>query len=238
MITIHSILFSLLIISSLQDDVVELVGIEFKVVKKGNSDRKYIWLHGDEQTARMALESHMKLNLGTAFFIQGETREKDFFDGILDPNRIFSSKGAEANIHKYNRSWSSFRKQEALEWINRERDAFLESIFPKNGGLLVALHNNFKGYNVNREIQKSDSVSIKKDQNPRDFFICTDRTDFEALARSPFNVVLQEKLPQKDDGSLSWAAMRNGVRYVNIEVRLGWLSQQKKMLNYLENNLD
>ena len=186
----------------------------------------------------MALESHMKLNLGTAFFIQGETREKDFFDGILDPNRIFSSKGAEANIHKYNRSWSSFRKQEALEWINRERDAFLESIFPKNGGLLVALHNNFKGYNVNREIQKSDSVSIKKDQNPRDFFICTDRTDFEALARSPFNVVLQEKLPQKDDGSLSWAAMRNGVRYVNIEVRLGWLSQQKKMLNYLENNLE
>jgi hypothetical protein len=238
MITIHSILFSLLIISSLQDNVVELVGIEFKVVKKGHSDRKYIWLHGDEQTARMALESHMKLNLGTAFFIQGETREKDFFDGILDPNRIFSSKGAEANIHKYNRSWSSFRKQEALEWINRERDAFLESIFPKNGGLLVALHNNFKGYNVNQEIQKSDSVSIKKDQNPRDFFICTDRTDFEALARSPFNVVLQEKLPKKDDGSLSWAAMRNGVRYVNIEVRLGWLSQQKKMLNYLENNLE
>ena len=238
MITIHSILFSLLIIPSLQDNVVELVGIEFKVVKKGHSDRKYIWLHGDEQTARMALESHMKLNLGTAFFIQGETREKDFFDGILDPNRIFSSKGAEANIHKYNRGWSSFRKQEALEWINRERDAFLESIFPKNGGLLVALHNNFKGYNVNREIQKSDSVSIKKDQNPRDFFICTDRTDFEALARSPFNVVLQEKLPQKDDGSLSWAAMRNGVRYVNIEVRLGWLSQQKKMLNYLENNLE
>jgi hypothetical protein len=51
-------------------------------------------------------------------------------------------------------------------------------------------------------------------------------------------VVLQEKLPQKDDGSLSWAAMRNGVRYVNIEVRLGWLTQQKKMLNYLEKNLE
>ena len=225
MITIHSVLFSLLIISSLQDDVVKLLEIEFKVVKKGNSDRRYIWLHGDEQTARMALESHMKLNLGTAFFIQGETRETDLFDGIIDPNRIFSSNGAEANIQKYNRSWSSFKKQEALEWINRER-------------LLVALHNNFKGYNINWEIQKSDSVSIKKDQNPRDFFICTDRTDFEALARSPFNVVLQEKLPQKDDGSLSWAAMRNGVRYVNIEVRLGWLSQQKKMLNYLENNLE
>lgn len=215
MITIHSVLFSLLIISSLQDDVVKLLEIEFKVVKKGNSDRRYIWLHGDEQTARMALESHMKLNLGTAFFIQGETRETDLFDGIIDPNRIFSSNGAEANIQKYNRSWSSFKKQEALEWIDRERDVFLESIFPINGGLLVALHNNFKGYNINWEIQKSDSVSIKKDQNPRDFFICTDRTDFEALARSPFNVVLQEKLPQKDDGSLSWAAMRIRLALIN-----------------------
>ena len=48
---------------------------------------------------------------------------------------------------------------------------------------------------------------------------------------------LQEKLPKKDDGSLSWAAIRNNVRYVNIETRLGWLSQQKKMLNFIEENL-
>jgi hypothetical protein len=87
------------------------------------------------------------------------------------------------------------------------------------------------------EIPLSDEISIKKDQNPRDFFICTDRGDYDILAQSPFNVVLQEKLPKKDDGSLSWAAMRYGVRYVNIETRLGWLSQQKKMLNYLEDHL-
>ena len=42
---------------------------------------------------------------------------------------------------------------------------------------------------------------------------------------------------KKDDGSLSWAAIRNNVRYVNIETRLGWLSQQKKMLNFIEENL-
>ena len=33
--------------------------ISFKVVQKGTSDRRYIWLHGDEQTAKMALENHM-----------------------------------------------------------------------------------------------------------------------------------------------------------------------------------
>jgi len=83
----------------------------------------------------------------------------------------------------------------------------------------------------------SNEISIKKDQNPRDFFICTNRADYEVFAKSPFNVVLQETMPKKDDGSLSWAAMRHGVRYVNIETRLGWLSQQKKMLAYLEDHL-
>ena len=90
---------------------------------------------------------------------------------------------------------------------------------------------------MKKEIHKSDNISIKKDQNPRDFFICTNRNDFNILAKSPFNVVLQEKLSKKDDGSLSWAAIRHGVRYVNLETRLGWLSQQTKMLNYIEKNL-
>jgi hypothetical protein len=90
---------------------------------------------------------------------------------------------------------------------------------------------------VKTEIPLSNEISIKKDQNPRDFFICTHRADYEVLAKSPFNVVLQETMPKKDDGSLSWAALRHGVRYVNIETRLGWLSQQKKMLTYLEDHL-
>jgi hypothetical protein len=90
---------------------------------------------------------------------------------------------------------------------------------------------------VKTEIPLSNKISIKKDQNSRDFFICTNRTDYDILAQSPYNVVLQETMPKKDDGSLSWAAMRHGVRYVNIETRLGWLSQQKKMLAYLEDHL-
>ena len=30
--------------------------VKFKVIKNGNSNRKFIWLHGDEKTAKMALE--------------------------------------------------------------------------------------------------------------------------------------------------------------------------------------
>ena len=218
-------------------DKVQIATIQFKVIQNGDSDRRYIWLHGDEQTARMALESHMKKNQGKAFLVEGILRESEFYGGIIDPNRIFSSLGAKANIQKYNPRWTSKEKEERLLTIDKDRKIFFKKIFPKNGELLIALHNNYKGYNINKELGRSDAKSIKNDQNPRDFFICTNRSDFEILSQSPFNVVLQEESPKKDDGSLSWAAIRNDIRYINIETRLGWLSQQKKMLNYIEKNL-
>ena len=61
--------------------------------------------------------------------------------------------------------------------------------------------------------------------------------DFLQLKRGPYNVVLQNKNIGKNDGSLSWASLENGVRYINLEVRLGWLSKQKKMLNYIHETL-
>ena len=211
--------------------------ISFKVVQKGTSDRRYIWLHGDEQTAKMALENHMSSNQGIAYFINNNKREVYISDGMIDPNRSFSSIGAKKNIHKYNPQWSTKKRNTILKTMEQDRENFLETIFPKNGEVVIALHNNFKGYNVNQELSKSDTVSIKKDQNPRDFFLCTNRNDFEILSKSPYNVVLQESYPAKDDGSLSWAAVKWGVRYVNIETRLGWLSMQKRMLKYANENL-
>ena len=211
--------------------------ISFEVMRKGKSDRHYIWLHGDEKTAKMALNDHMSTKEGKAFFIQSEAREVVVAGGLIDPNRIFSSEGAKKNLHKYNPNWSNKKKSSVLNALEESRESFLNTIFPQNGGLLIALHNNFKGYNVYQEISKSDTVSIKKNQNPRDFFLCTNREDFDILSSSPYNVVLQESYPENDDGSLSWAALKWGVRYVNIETRLGWLSMQKKMLKYANENL-
>ena len=226
-----------MILPSLVDDIVEVGGIKFKVVKKGNSDRKYIWFHGDEKTAKMALDHHMKTNEGTAFYIQNKLREVNLYGGLIEPNRIFSSDGTKQAIQKYNPQWSVSKKKEILAIFDRGRSAFLNEIFPKNGEILIAIHNNFRGYNVNKEIKRSDSISIKIDQDPRDFFLCTNRTDFELLAKSPYNVVLQEKWIPENDGSLSWAAILHDVRYVLLETRLGWLNKQKEMLNYLHKNL-
>ena len=231
------LLASIYIFALGKNDKVQIATIQFKVIQNGDSDRRYIWLHGDEQTARMALEDHMKKNQGKAFLVEGILRESEFYGGIIDPNRIFSSLGAKANIQKYNPRWTRKEKEERLRTIDKDRKIFFKKIFPKNGELLIALHNNYKGYNINKELGRSDAKSVKNNQNPRDFFICTNRSDFEILSQSPFNVVLQEESPKKDDGSLSWAAIRNDIRYINIETRLGWLSQQKKMLNYIEKNL-
>ena len=143
-------------------------------------------------------------------------------------SNFFSKRSITASIrNKLMMDWSD----ENIFLENRvKRENFLNTIFPSDGELLIALHNNFKGYNVYQEVSKSDTVSIKDNQNPRDFFLCTNREDFNILSKSPYNVVLQESYPKNDDGSLSWAALKWGVRYVNIEVRLGWLSMQKKML--------
>ena len=85
------------------NDYIVIDTIEFKVVKKGKSDRKYIWLHGDEQTARMALEYHLNKYGGTGFFINNNLRDVSFYGGLIDPNRIFSSYGAKKNIQSLNR---------------------------------------------------------------------------------------------------------------------------------------
>ena len=42
---------------------------KFDFISNGNSSNRYIWLHGDEQTAKMALEYHIKKYQGIAFFI-------------------------------------------------------------------------------------------------------------------------------------------------------------------------
>ena len=211
---------------------------KFDLIANGNSSNRYIWLHGDEQTAKMALEYHIKKYQGIAFFIDSETREIPFQSTIIDPNRIFSRKGSYHALRKFKPDWPPGSLKNALDILDGEREEFLNAILPIESGYLISLHNNFRGYNVYKEKNKSQKVSIKKTQNPRDFIICTNANDYERLSSGPFNVVLQNQLPEKDDGSLSWEALRRNVRYLNVETRLGYLSKQKKMLKFIEEVLD
>lgn len=98
----------------------------------------------------------------------------------------------------------------------------------------MALHNNSESYSVLDEIPISDAVSIREPKNPHAFFLVTDPADFKILSQSAYNVVLQQKAPPEDDGSLSRLAALRGIRYVNLEVAHGNSSRQAEMLNWLE----
>ena len=224
--------------SDIQKSNITFIGTRFNIIQNGDTPNRYIWLHGDEQTARMALEYHIDRFGGIGFFIESKTREIPFESTMIDPNRIFSRKGTYHALRKFKPDWQPGTLKKALDIIDAERNTFLDILMPSKRGVLISVHNNFRGYNVHIEKDKSQRVSIKPDQNPRDFIICTDSNDYDSLSDGPFNIVLQNIFPDHDDGSLSWEALRRGVRYLNIETRLGYLTQQKKMLSFVESNLD
>ncbi len=220
------------------DTSVSFSSIDFEVVKNGKSNKHYIWIHGDEKTANMAIKYHLNLYNGTAFLINSEEREVFFYDTKIDPNRIFSRSGSFKTLTKFKLEWAPGIVKKALDELDKERGQFLDILFPDFGGVLIAVHNNFHGYDLRSELKNHTKVSINPKENLRDFIICTDPNDFDTLSKDVhYNVILQNQISGEDDGSLSWAALRNGVRYVNIEARLGWLSQQKKMLKFVEERL-
>ena len=226
-------------IPEIGDTSVSFAGIEFKLIKNGESKKHYIWMHGDEKTASMAIQYHLNHYAGTAFLIKSEEREVVYHNTKIDPNRIFSRSGSFRTLTKFKLEWAPGTLRKSLDELDQERGQFLDILFPDSGGILIAVHNNFRGYNMSTELENHTKVSINPKENPRDFIICTNPGDFATLSKGGhYNIILQDKLPEEDDGSLSWAALRNGIRYVNIEARLGWLSQQKKMLKFVEERLN
>ena len=213
---------------------VSLAGARFQIVRGGDSKRRYVLIHGNEETARDVILRHMRSRQGTAYVIESKTRNVPIESGQIDPNRMFSRVGAEANLKKLNPDWPPDRVQAALATLDRGREHLVRDLFPPRGGLLVALHNNSEGYSVADEEPISDDKSIREPDNPHAFYLCTDPDDFKKLATSGYNVVLQVNAPKEDDGSLSRLAAARGVRYVNVEVGAGHAGRQQEMLDWLE----
>jgi hypothetical protein len=217
---------------------VNLAGARFRIVRYGHSNRRYLVIHGNEETARQVMESRIRWHQGIAYIVENHTRNVSILDGTIDPNRMFSRLGAEANLQRLNPRWTPERTRTALDLLDRGRNRLTKALLPPVGGLTIALHNNSEGYSISDEEPISDAGSIREPGNPHAFMLCTDEGDFRKLAGSPYNVVLQKKAPPRDDGSLSRLAAARGARYVNIEVAHGQSSRQKEMLDWLEWNLD
>jgi hypothetical protein len=215
---------------------VSLAGAVFRVVRRGRSARRYIHIHGNETTAREVLEGHIRRHEGIAYLIRGNERNVPIGRGAIDPNRMFSAEGARANLARLNPSWAEPEIAKALQLLDRGREKLLHSLAPPPGGVLIALHNN-QDYSVRDELEASQRSSLKQPDRPRYFFLCTDPADYETLAASPYNVVLQNAPPPPDDGSLSRAMARRGVRYVNLECALGDRASQTEMIGWADGRL-
>ena len=217
---------------------IRFAGAKFRIIRNGHSKRRYLLIHGDEETARQVLIRHMETHEGIAFLVENQTRHITVDSAQIDPNRMFSRVGAEASLKHLNPDLSTDRLEAALKTLDRGREPFLRALLPPKGGLLVAVHNNARGYSVTEEVENSDETSLREPGNPHAFFLCTDPKDYAVLKTSPYNVVLQQKAPKGDDGSLSRLSAARGVRYVNLEVGLGNADRQREMMRWLEWNLE
>ena len=213
---------------------IHLAGARFRIVRNGKAMRHYLQIHGDEETARQVLTRHMETHEGVAFLIESQTRNVPIGMGQMDPNRMFSRAGAEANLKTLNPEWTEEQLSAALAVLDHGRTHLVKALFPHDRRLLIALHNNSEQYSVKDEVSISDATSIREPDNPHAFFLCTDPGDFQLLSESAYNVVLQQKKPQADDGSLSRLAAERGARYVNLEVRMGNRDRQAEMLRWAD----
>lgn len=211
--------------------------IRFTELKNGKSNRRFLHVHGNETTAREVLRDHMARHRGAAFFVVSDKRNVEVQGGcLIDPNRMFSRIGAEKSMQRFNRDAPATRINNCLAALDRDREKFVKKLLPPKGGVLIAMHNNSEGYSVNDELAISDQVALNDKDNPRDFMLATNEADFQVIAKSPFNVVLQ-KTVRNEDGSFSVLAASRGIRYVNIEAALGNKDKQAKMLAFLEAKL-
>lgn len=212
------------------------VGARFEVIKNGDGGRRYLLIHGNEYTARKALRDYLQSHQGTGYLVVGTDRFIEYDGAKLDPNRLFSREGAEKNLRRLNVASISPKLPSLLEKLDPDRGKFVSVLTPPLGGLLVAPHNTSQ-HSIQDEIPLSDSVSMKDARDPFSFMLCTSESDYAILARSPYNVVLQLRVPKDDDGSLSRLAARDGIRYVNIETPLGQTQKQLRMIAWVDENL-
>jgi hypothetical protein len=212
-----------------------LAGVRFRMMRHGRGPRRYVVIHGDEDTARDVLTAYMKDRDGVAYVVTGKTRNVEIQGLTIDPNRMFSREGAERSFRSLNPGTDVEKLIVALDYLDRERPALTGHLIPGRGSRLFAMHNN-RNYSVQDEIAASERISIRQPGLPRNFFLCTDARDFEILSQSPFNVVLQSK-PDPDDGSLSRLAARRGFRYINLECAIGEYEAQLERVRWLDEHL-
>ena len=229
---------------TIKKDTIGSSTIKFTTSCYGNTDSSimFINLHENESTsvdaAKQVLETSKKycvtqLQFKNIRFITFSCVGKNF---TVDPNRIFTSRGALASLKKNSHAYSDEIFSEALKLVNRFGAGYTTT-FVNNKKLVIALHNNTNGeplsiitYKSGSESKNAADVYMNLQQDPDDFFLTTEKMIFGYLKQKGFNVVLQDNENALDDGSLSVYAGKKKIPYINIEAQVGHLAEQQKMI--------
>src|SRR5437870_12766341 len=67
---------------------ISLAGARFRIVRNGSSRRRYLLIHGNEESARQVLTRHMQTHDGVALLVETHTRNVPVEGAQLDPNRM------------------------------------------------------------------------------------------------------------------------------------------------------
>lgn len=221
--------------------------IVYKSTRSGKfRNALFINLHENESTsveaARAALPGFSDFQLTELKFrnqrnLEFSTKGLNF---SVDPNRIFTKKGAEASLRRN----SDSLHPAALRSVNRHARKLLRR-FVKKSQYVVALHNNTEeNYSVSGyapggpDAGDVEQLYINDTMDRDNFFYTTDPGFFQFAADNKINVVLQKPGLVNDDGSLSVYCGLKGISYINIEAQHGHLDMQTRMtrlvLQYLQ----
>lgn len=190
----------------------------------------YVHLHQNEHTALQAARTVAQKKGGRVitlkhrggrniiFHLKGKRYE-------FDPNRIFTSQGIKNTLASY-----STYTLEAHQAVNRLATT-IKKLLPKRQRV-IAVHNNqsysLKNYYRGRSLSAEAKALY---QNPkrsfRNFFVVTQKKDYERFKQLKHNSILQKENP-RDDGSLS--VYLSDREYINVEAGYHQFNEQVLML--------
>ncbi|PJD92565.1 MAG: protein tyrosine phosphatase [Legionella sp.] len=193
--------------------------------------KAFIHVHQNETTALAAARAIIRHQGGSLLTLKHPGQRNITFSMHhrtyeFDPNRIFTDHGIYKTLHQY----GPYSKA-AHTAVKRLANQIL-CLLPK--GKIIAVHNNetfslrdyFPGQNMAKDAKR---LHINKQQHYRNFFIVTQKKEFQRLKSLKFNSVLQAKTAS-DDGSLSIRMTKRN--YVNVEAGYDQLLTQIRMLKH------
>jgi len=213
---------------------------------------RYVVIHGDEETAPQAAELHLQRYGGALIQLLNPGKRlvtfrlpKLRFTYDFDPNRIFTRTGLERTVRAWNRRTRPSRFPHLFAAVQEFAGRFLSLLVEPRvkGQGLIAVHNNSTSPNSDFSFETFinsrgyfpgvEAMQYRRSHSPYNLFVVTDAGDYDALATRGLNVVLENSQLATDDGSLSIFCGRQGIRYANVEGRMGEVEKHVEMLDTL-----